>query len=96
MQGYDPDRPRYSEQGGCRESLLITRIAFEILLPPVGIIIGVLGLMVGTFLLLTSGQPAYAILTVAPIVGGFIWMVRRDRRVQAELEEEIYGGPPQS
>lgn len=96
MQGYDPDQHRRAEPGGCRETILITRIAFEILLPPVGVIIGVLVLMVGTLLLLMSGQPLFAILTLSPIVGGFIWIVRRDRRVQAELEEEIRGGPPRS
>ncbi|MDP6607001.1 MAG: hypothetical protein QF664_12200 [Dehalococcoidia bacterium] len=93
MQGYDPNRHRASDVGGCRESLLVIRIAFEILLPPIGAIIAVLALMVGTVLLLTSDYPALAILTVLPIIGGFVWLARRDKRIQAEMEEEARGRP---
>jgi hypothetical protein len=93
MHGYDPNRRRASDEGGCRESLLVTRIAFEILLPPIGAIIAVLVLLVGSVLLLTSDYPALAILTVLPIVAGFVWIVRRDKRIQAEMEEEALGGP---
>lgn len=76
--------------GGCREAFLLTRIAYEVLLPPLFVIIATLSLIMGSFFLLAV-HPALSLIPLMPIVAGAIWMIRRDQRVQRELEEEIFG-----
>ena len=90
MHDYDPDRYESSEVGGCREAFLLTRIAYGVLLPPLAVIVSVLTLIIGSFFLLAV-HPALSLLPLMPLVAGGIWMARRDRRLQEELEEEIYG-----
>lgn len=92
MQGYDPDRRQQNEAGGCREAFLITRIAFEILLPPIGLIAATIILLTFVVILATT-NPLLALIPLAPIAGGIVWLVRRDRRVQREMEDEVRGKP---
>ena len=86
MHGYDPNAHRRQEAGGCREALTLTRIAYAILLPPIAAILGVILLLLTAFYLL-SVNPLLSPLPLLPIVLGVVWLVRRSRRAQRELEE---------
>ena len=66
------------EPGGCRETLLLTRIAFEVLIPPLLAVGAVLVLLIAGFVLFTT-HPLLGLLPLIPIAGGFVWLVRRDR-----------------
>ncbi len=70
----------------------MTRIAFEVLLPPIAAILGVVFLFVAALFLL-SVHPALALIPLIPVAGGVLWVVRRDRRLQREMEDEVRGGP---
>jgi hypothetical protein len=93
MYGYDPESRRQDEPGGCREVFVMTRIAFEVLLPPIAAILGVVFLFVAALFLL-SVHPALALIPLIPVAGGVAWVIRRDRRLQREIEDEVRGGPP--
>ncbi len=93
MYGYDPEAHRQDEPGGCREVFMMTRIVFEVLLPLIAAIGGVIFLIVAAFFLMAV-HPALALIPLIPVGGAVLWIVRRDRRLQRELEEEIHGGPP--
>jgi hypothetical protein len=87
---FDPSENLGPDVGGCREALLLTRIAYEILLPPLLVIVVTLSLIVGAFFLI-SVNPLLSLLALSPLAGGTYWMIRRDQRIQEELEEEIFG-----
>ncbi len=88
--GFDPNDNLGPGVGGCREAFLLTRIAYEVLLPPLFVIVGTMSLILGAFFLI-SVNPLLSILPLLPIAAGAYWMIRRDRRIQEELEEEIFG-----
>jgi hypothetical protein len=87
---FDPSENLGPDVGGCREALLLTRIAYEILLPPLFVIVATLSLIVGAFFLIAV-NPLLSLLALSPLVGGAYWMVRRDKRIQEELEDDIFG-----
>ena len=93
MHGYDPDQRRGDEPGGCREALMMTRIAYSVLLPPIAVMMGVIAIAFAAIFLLTI-HPLLALIPLLPVVAAIAWIVRRDRRVQREMEDEIRGGPP--
>ncbi|HJM88862.1 MAG TPA: hypothetical protein QF624_04445 [Dehalococcoidia bacterium] len=95
MRGYEPEFHSRDAPGGCGEFWMLTRAAFEVLLPPVILISTVLGLVMTAIFLLTSGRPWLAVIPLVPIAIGLVLLSRRDKRIQRELEEEARGGPPQ-
>lgn len=87
MYGYQPSEP--TRPGGCRETALLIRVAFEVLVPIVGAGLAALGYVALTFWLFTYG----ALYGLAPIVlAGFgIWLVaRRDQRMHRERADEAH------
>ena len=92
MYGYDPDRQRQSEAGGCGDILLMGRVAAEILLPPMLFIIGTAGLL-GAAFFLGPDNPVLAVLALLPVAGAIGWLVLRDRREQRERERDSTGDP---
>ncbi len=91
--GYDSETHRRDEPGGCREVFVMTRIAFEVILPPIAAIAAVLFLLVAALFLLAV-HPVLALIPLIPVAGAVLWIIRRDRRLQRELEDEVRGGPP--
>ena len=86
MYGYEPDQRR--QQGGCREALLLTGITFTVMLPAMAVIMGGMGMIVAAFYLVAV-HPALALLPFTPLVAGVVWVVRRDRRIRREMEEQL-------
>lgn len=89
MHGYEPRRG--NDISTWREALLMMRIAFGVLLPIVGAMIGVVALIVASLLLMDVNR-LLALAPLLPIGGGVWWLIRRDRRVQAEMERDIHRG----
>ena len=86
MYGYEPPNPMRA--GGCRDTLTLIRVAFEVLTPILGAGLGALAYVALTFWLLTVN----VLLGLVPIaLAGLAvaLLVRRDRRVQREREREI-------
>lgn len=93
MHGYDPDPQRGDAAGGCREALVMTRIAYAVLLPPIAVMVGVIAIVFASFYLLTI-HPLLALIPLLPVAAAIVWIARRDRRIQREMEDDIRGGPP--
>ncbi len=74
------------EPGGCRDTLLLTRIAFSVLIPPLLAIAGVLVLILAAFLLFTT-HPLLGLLPLIPIAGALVWIARRDRRNERDRDD---------
>ena len=66
-----------SEPGGCRETLLLTRVAFSVLIPPLLAVAAVLLLLLVAFILFTT-HPLLGLLPLIPIAGALVWVARRD------------------
>ncbi len=92
MYGYDQESRQQDEPGGCRELWIMTRIAYEVILPVIAAIGGVVFLVLATIFLL-SVHPVLVLIPLVPVAGGVLWIVRRDRRLHREMEEEARGGP---
>ncbi len=94
MYGYEP--PRESERpGGCRDSLAILRVAFEVLLPIAVAGIGAMGFIALTVVLFTN-HVLLGLIPVGLAVLAVVWLIQRDKRLQRERERDIDGmrGPP--
>ncbi len=74
------------EPGGCRDTLLLTRIAFSVLIPPLLAIAAVLVLVLAAFLLFTT-HPLLGLLPLIPIAGALVWIARRDRRNERDRDD---------
>ena len=72
---------------------MMTRIAYEVLLPPIAVMLGVMAIAFASFFLLTV-HPLLALIPLLPVAAAIAWIARRDRRLQRELEDEVRGGPP--
>ncbi len=73
---YEP--PREEEPSGCRDTLVLTRAAFAVLLPPLLAIIAVLG-AVSVAVALLSVHPALALLPIAVLAVGVYLFARWER-----------------
>ena len=93
MYGYDQEARRQDEPGGCREVFVMTRAAYEVLLPLIAAIGGLIFLLLAALFLL-SVHPVLVLIPLIPVAAGVLWIVRRDRRLQREMEDEARGGPP--
>ena len=74
------------EPGGCRDTLLLTRIAFTVLIPPLAAVAAVLGLLILCFLLFTT-HPLLGLLPLIPLAAGLVWIARRDRANERGLDD---------
>ena len=72
------------ERPGCRDTWLITRAVFSVILPPVAAIIMIVAAL-GVALILFSVHPALALLPVAGIAVGILLFAR--------WEQSRYRGP---
>ena len=67
------------QPGGCRETLLLTRIAFAVLLPALAAIMGAI-LLVFLFFLLFTRHPALGLIPVGIVAALLALLAMRDRR----------------
>lgn len=74
------------EPGGCRETLLLTRIAFGVLIPPLLAVGAVLVLLIAGFVLFTT-HPLLGLLPLIPIAAGLVWIARRERDDDRDLDD---------
>ena len=71
----------------------MTRVTFEVMLPPMAAIAASIFLILAAVFLLAV-HPVLALIPLIPVAGGILLIVRRDRRLQREMEDEARGGPP--
>ena len=86
--------PNEQARGGCMEALLLTWIAFRVLVPVLFALIAVIGVVVLEFALLAQ-HPALALIPVGVAAAGLYAMYRRERshdRTMEELEDRYRGG----
>jgi len=91
MYGYEPPKP--VKPGGCRDALIITRVAFAVLMPIAFTGIAALA-VVALGVVLFAYHPLLIFVPVALVVGGLVLVARRDRRLQAEHEQQGPGPRP--
>ena len=88
MYGYEPPK---QQQAGCRDALVITRVAFGVLMPILLFGLGGIALVAVTIALFAVHW-SLTLLPLGAVVVGLFALARRDRRVQREREQEI--NPP--
>ena len=66
------------ERPGCRETLILTRAAFGVLIPIFAVMVTVL-VLVMTFLLLLLTRPVLALIPLGLLVGGLFAFARWER-----------------
>ena len=82
------DRGSSPDPGSWREILLIIRIVFEVLIPPLFFIIVSLGLVVAFFILLLNGS-IFAIVPVGLFALEIIWIARKGNSAQLESRDQL-------
>ena len=75
MYGHEPPR---EERPGCRETLILTRAAFAVLIPIFAAMVAVL-VLVMTLLLLLLTNPILALIPLALLAGGLFAFARWER-----------------
>lgn len=86
MYGYEP--PKQEQKPGCRDGIVLTRVAFGLLLPLLAFGVGAMAL-VALAVVLFATHWALGLLPLGAVVAGLLLLARRDRRVQREREQEI-------
>ena len=86
--GYEP--PKQDRSGSWSEVFLITRVAFSLLLPLMGAILGVLALLIA-IVVLFSIHPALALIPLGIVAAGVGYVLRRERQKHAEEVARIRG-----
>ena len=89
--GYEPQKQ--STEGSWSEVWALTRAVFVALAVPLGLIALALGLVLGAIVALFSNPPL-ALLPLSILGAGWYYMVQKDKRAQADLDEEINGTRP--
>ena len=89
MYSYEPDRA--PQPGGCREALLMSRVALGVILPIMFWLLVGIGLTIAALLLLAV-NPLASLIPLGLLGGGLTFIVIRDRRIQAEMERDIEQG----
>ena len=80
--------PPTQEVGGCRETLLLVRIAFQILMPPILAIMGLIVIVVLTFALLAR-HPLLALIPVSIFAFGLYLLIRWDRGNRDHMLDDL-------
>jgi hypothetical protein len=78
---YEPQR---EEPAGCRDVWVLTRATLGILMWPVAALIGVL-VAVGVAFALLAVHPALALVPIVLVVGGLVYLARRESRQPPEV-----------
>lgn len=86
MYGYEP--PQQQQAGGCRDVLVLTRVAFGLLLPLLLFGVGAVAL-IGLTVALFAAHWSLALLPPGAVAAGLFALARRDRHLQREQEQEI-------
>jgi len=86
MYGYEPPSP--VRAGGCRDTLILIRVAFGVLTPIVAAGIGALGYVALTFWLFTVSVPL-GLLPILAVAGAVAWLARRDRRALEDRQRRL-------
>ena len=73
------------EPGGCRETLLLTRVAFSVIIPPLLAVVGVV-VLVFVFFLLFSWHPLLGLLPIVLVAGGLYLLARYERSHDPDLD----------
>ena len=71
--------PPPDERPGCRETLILTRAAYAVLIPIFLVMIAVLSLVMVVLLLFVT-HPLLALLPLAALIGGAVLYARWERR----------------
>lgn len=86
MYGYQP--PQEEPDGSWREIFAITRVAFEVLAKPLGVIMGALGLFI-LFLWAAFTHIALTLIPIAIFALGIWYLVRKERQAIADAEADV-------
>lgn len=86
MYGYEP--PKNDPAGSWREVLVMIRVVFEVLLPPLAILFGTLAMLILLVMALFT-QPWLALIPAGVLGLGVWFLIRRDRKVQAEMQADM-------
>ena len=86
MYGYQP--PKRDAKDSWAEVFMITKAVLQTIALPLAMIGGAMALLIGTLVALFS-YPPLALLPLGALGAGLTYLVRRDRRAQADLEAEI-------
>lgn len=89
MYGYQP--PDEDNGGSWREVWEITRVTFAVLAGPLAAMFLVLALFLALLWTLFT-NPILALIPAALMAGGIWYVIRRDKRAQATLKDEIERG----
>jgi uncharacterized membrane protein len=84
--GYEP--PKNEHQGTWGEAFMITKIVFQVLAGPLAIMLGTLGLLILILMALLT-KPILALIPLAIVVLGVMYLVRRDKRLHEEAMREM-------
>ena len=71
--------PPPEERPGCRDTLVLTRAVFAVILPALGAMLFVLGSVTAAIMLLAV-HPALALLPIAALVAGVVLFARWERQ----------------
>ncbi|MSP21611.1 MAG: hypothetical protein EXR66_01065 [Dehalococcoidia bacterium] len=86
MYGYEPPEP--TKVGGCRDTLIIIRVAFEVILPVAGAGLGALAYIALTFWLFAAVSVWAGLVPIALVALAFVWLAARDRRSLRDQQRE--------
>lgn len=85
-QYYYPKEP--DEPSGCAQTFIITRVIFQILAGPLAVLIGAMGLMIGTLLLFTI-NPLLALIPLGIAAAGIYAFFRwEQKRIERDIPKE--------
>ena len=88
MYGYEPPKQDTGVTWG--EVFVIIRVVFGIMFPILSVLVGTLGLLVVTVLLLDR-SPLFVLFPIAVVAATVYWLLRRDRRLHREEERRVSG-----
>jgi cbb3-type cytochrome oxidase subunit 3 len=87
--GYRPP-DQGPHEGSWGEAWAIMRVVFGLLLPLLGVLFGVLGLVIAT-LMLFFRSPPLALIPLAILALIVWWVVRREKRTNEDEERRVLG-----
>jgi uncharacterized membrane protein YqjE len=86
MYGYEPPEP--AKVGGCRDTLVIIRVAFEVIVPVALAGLGALAYIALTFWLFVAVGTLAGAVPIALVILAVVGLVLRDRRSLRDQQRE--------
>lgn len=86
MYGYEPPEP--TKVGGCRDTLVIIRVAFEVITPIALAGLAALGYIALTFWLFVAVSKLAGAVPIVLVILAIVWLARRDRRSLRDQQRE--------